>query len=200
MSGRKGIPAPTFKREGTAHLTSDRATLAGESSSAKGKRKGGFDDATTGFDLKDETGYALNGSSDDSDGEAPRVDIELINLVSDDEEADDELGSTSKANGRSQRGLRPIRLDAQEHVDRGAAVTVDAQWGGTGKAKSKTGDADDDDGLFVPRDPELDKNRRRSKDKRGDVEFIRDARKWKGVYHEDEENGDVQGSCPQHAI
>ncbi len=143
--------------------------------------------------VKDETERADYSSTDDGD-EAPRVDIEFINLVSDDDEGDGEAGTTPRTWGRSHRGLRPIRLDAREHVDRGAAVTVDAQWGGTGKTKSKTGDGDDDGGLFVPLDYDPEKTGRRSKEKKGDVEFVRDARKWKGVYPEDEGEDDVQGT------
>ncbi len=136
--------------------------------------------------VKDEDVDQLYGSSTDEDDplQGPRVNIESINLVSDDEgEAEGEAGAApSTTPGVVSRGLLPIRLDAREHVERSRGIELDPQWRPPiSRAKSL---AADDDDLFVPRDLELEKNRRRPR-KTADVEFLRDNRVFKGVYQED---------------
>ncbi|KAI9885792.1 MAG: hypothetical protein M1823_002421 [Watsoniomyces obsoletus] len=139
--------------------------------------------------VKDEDMDQLYGSSTDEDDplQAPRVNIESINLVSDDEgEVEGEGGAPQSAtSGIVSRGLLPIRLDAREHVERSRGIELDPQWKPpVSKAKSVAATADEN-GLFVPQDPELEKNRRRPRNT-ADVEFIRDNRVFKGVYQEDE--------------
>jgi len=68
----------------------------------------------------------------DEDGDAPRVDIELINLASDPEEdkmSDDlaVMGSrrVSKPHQANKYGLKPIRLHREEHKDRVSQVNTE---------------------------------------------------------------------------
>ena len=187
------MPIPGLKSETNPRSGSDYRS----SSTTKANRRsshGGSIGAGGGF--KDEVSEGRHDSSDDDvDGEVPRVDIEYINLISDDEESEEEEPGKPRRrpSHRASHGLRPIRLDAKDHVDRGAVVSVDAQWSTGSRAKSGAGNAAQEDGVFAPLDAKPEKVRRRGKEKAGEVQFVRDARKWKGVYPADEEQGKVEG-------
>jgi DNA-directed RNA polymerase III subunit RPC4 len=66
----------------------------------------------------------------DEDLDAPRVDIELINLISDDSDDDPIfIGNRPKTNGKgkstSKGGLKPVRLHRQEHKERVTLVNTE---------------------------------------------------------------------------
>jgi DNA-directed RNA polymerase III subunit RPC4 len=98
---------------------------------------------------------------------APRVDIEQINLISDDEDEDVRPGlsvagaSRNKGKGRATGGkgvgMRPIRLTRQEHKERVMLVNTDSSaqpdLDSKDGLKNPAFADDDDDGMFVPEDP-----------------------------------------------
>ena len=135
----------------------------------------------------------------DSDG-AARVDIEQINLVSDDEETEGEMPATSEvAKGkRHQKAqqvrhdpLRPIRIQRQEHVERAVGVNTDASSLTSAELRRKAKERNEADGsLFLPDNNEQEISRTseaKARRKPRDVEFVRDERKWKGVYQDDDD-------------
>ena len=152
--------------------------------------------------VKDEDDDSLDLSSADGDGdsdEGPRVDVELIDLVSDNEDSNvgDVGGRAAVSSNELNRALRPIRLDAKAHVDRGRAIEVDTDWADPSRRKSRTTDEEaGGDDLFVPRDFELEKGRRRLR-RSPEVEYLRGRRKFKGAYPEEAGEPSVQSmTCP----
>ncbi|KAI9810574.1 MAG: hypothetical protein M1832_001235 [Thelocarpon impressellum] len=174
MTGKRGN-ADGVKRESAGRSSSSKTA------SARSKR-GGSKGAGGNVDMsgvKTEYHNPLFISSDeDDDDEGPRMDIERINLVSGDE---DEVGGQERAQGQSSRGLRPIRLDRREHKERAVAVKVET--GSKAPAKRKATDPRDEESLFVPDDEPVTGQRGK------DVEFLRDERRFRGVYQDD---ADVQ--------
>ncbi|MCJ1247721.1 hypothetical protein MMC30_004936 [Trapelia coarctata] len=130
-------------------------------------------------------------SSDDGDEmEGPRINIEHINLISD-ESSDEE---TSKGKGKAREksirpagwNLKPIRLDRQEHVERNAG----ANFGLTSdqlKQQNKER-AGQQGSLFVSDDEGTKSQPKKPKSKGKDIEFISDKRKWKGVYQDEDDS------------
>ncbi|PGH03693.1 hypothetical protein GX51_03957 [Blastomyces parvus] len=103
-------------------------------------------------------------SSDEGSDGGPRFSIENINLISDDEEEEDEEFEEGKGKGkmpsraavrdRAGRGLRPVRVERQEHQERSIGINTDAssersaelRRQAKAKAKEKQGG---DESLFV---------------------------------------------------
>ncbi|KAI9676766.1 MAG: hypothetical protein M1829_002861 [Trizodia sp. TS-e1964] len=137
------------------------------------------------------------GSSDDDDpDEGPRLDITNISLLTDDEDGTQlnsaEWERAGDPSFRPSAGLKPIRIDRTEHKERGLAVNLDpATISATLRRKAQDRN-DDDDGLFIPLCAELDTRRKRANRKTKDIEFLRDERKWRGVYDDDNQEDHVK--------
>ena len=134
------------------------------------------------------------------DDPAPRVNIEHINLVSDEE--DDEPANRSEiAKGKQRENtprmpawqLRPVRLQRLAHVERRVGVNTDASSLTSAQLRRRAKERQNADGpLFLPEDDATDvvlgNAGGRGRGKGRDVEFVRGRKKWKGVWQGDEED------------
>lgn len=115
-----------------------------------------------------------------------RVNIEHINVVSDDEngEVPSHKGKGRATDMRGSGGLKPIRVLREEHQDRITVVNTEASGG---PANIKEGDmaVDDDGGLFVPQDLEAERNRR---NKAGVVSRDATGKPWAGVWNDPDDD------------
>lgn len=156
------------------------------------------------FKREEERPTRYSSDSEPDVAEGPRVNIEHINLISDDE-TDGELLEASHQN--KDKGyeieikketkipgwtLKPVRIDRLEHVERTAGVLATGRNSITStelrrRAKER---ADAQGSLFISdnEEPQPPKTapKLRAVRKPKDVEFVRDERRWKGVYQEDE--------------
>ena len=175
----------------------------GASSFRGGGGGGGGGGGASGSTFKTETGAgtltggASNGSYDtvagrympepqypDEDDDAPRVDIENINLASDDDDDEDVVMtgiaklSKSKGNEFSKRGdLKPIRLDRKDHKDRVTIVNTESTIKSTPKEDT------DPDSMTV------DENRSSNS--------VQQKRPWTGTYEEDVQIKTEPGTIPE---
>ena len=153
---------------------------------------------------QEERGPTYVSSDEELDAtEGPRVNIEHINLISDDD-LDTEQPEASSHDGRRERekqtrvsawNLKPIRVDRHEHVERVVAVAVtdntDASSSTSAEFRREAKERGDVERSFVLADnneteiSKTDRVKRRSKPK--DIEFLRNERRWKGVYQDDED-------------
>lgn len=146
--------------------------------------------------------YSSDSEPDVADG--PRVNIEHINLISDDETYDEQLEAPHQNKVKKYEveikketkipgwTLKPVRIDRLEHVERTAGVLATGPNSITStelrrRAKER---ADAQGSLFISDDeePQPAKTTPKAKvaKKPKDIEFVRDERRWKGVYQEDE--------------
>lgn len=153
--------------------------------------------------IKEETlGPTFASSDDESDiAEGPRVNIEHINLISDDEAIEEELEqidqikaslveSEKKVPGPS---LKPIRVDRHEHVERAVGGNVDLSSMTSAQLRRRARERQEAEGSLFLSDgspPRGTVHVVKSKSKTKDVEFVRDERRWKGVYQDEE--GDAE--------
>ncbi|MCJ1308973.1 hypothetical protein MMC25_002628 [Agyrium rufum] len=148
--------------------------------------------------------------ADADNEEGPRINIEHINLISDDE-SDIEAAMEVKAPGTAQddrdrsarsetpntlarrmRGwaMHPIRLDRAEHVERTIGVNTDASSSTSAELRRKAKEKAEKEGSLFFEDERgsglagTGKKKTRPKD----VEVVGDKRVWKGVY-QDEDDG-----------
>ena len=148
--------------------------------------------------IKSEDKVPVHITTDDEDDEGPRINIENINLVSDEESADEAQAASTTAQGKQRArsvktpgwALKPIRLDRQEHIDRSAGINTDLTLTSAQlrqKAKEKT---EAEGTLFVSEDEaESTKTKPKRQVKKGkDVEFVRDGRRWQGVYQDEDDH------------
>ena len=161
---------------------------------------------------KEEKGIAYISSEDelDSDG-GERVNIEdisTINLISSEDEEEDEdeepiqRSHTSKGKRREMtpRGpsgnLMPVRIQRQEHVERSVGVNTDASSLTSAELRRKAKiRAEAEGSLFLPELEEADDSsltKPKFKRKPKDVEFVRNERKWKGVYQDEDDESMVK--------
>ncbi|KAI9840319.1 MAG: hypothetical protein M1837_001766 [Sclerophora amabilis] len=130
-------------------------------------------------------------SSDEDDGQGPRKDIESINLVSD--EDDDKMGvDGGPAFMKLKSGLKPVRLDRREHVERSVGVNTDATTSTSANLRKRAKEKGDSDSLFIPQEVDLEGLTRRGLHRSRDVEFLRKERRWKGVYENEDETVEVK--------
>ncbi|KAL9120115.1 MAG: hypothetical protein Q9187_003330 [Circinaria calcarea] len=138
-------------------------------------------------------------SESESDGvNGPRINIEHINLLSDQEI--DYNSKTIKSKGGLKNPKppgwtsRPVRLDRQEHVERTVGVNTDASSLTSAELRRRARAKGEAEGsLFLPNEEENKspgKNQKKVKAKHKDVEFVRDERKWKGVFQDEEDSKD----------
>lgn len=149
--------------------------------------------------VKEETlgpGYA---SSDDEPdiAEGPRVNIEHINLVSDHETDGNGVKKSNKLPGRIISGdtkfpglsLKPIRIDRHEHIERTMVGNMEPSSLTSAELRRRAQERSAaEGGLFVSDDVQETGmgHIAKGKSKVKDVEFVRDERRWKGVYQEEE--------------
>lgn len=146
-------------------------------------------------------------SDEELDSDAlKKINIEEINLVSSDDEksAEDAHDPSNASKGKQREStpkarnwmMRPVFIERQEHVERTIGVNTDAssftsaELRRRAKARQQAGES-----LFVSDDDDVEisnaiKPVRRRKTK--DVEFVRDERKWKGVWAAEDESGEVR--------
>jgi DNA-directed RNA polymerase III subunit RPC4 len=93
-------------------------------------------------------------SSDEGSDPGPRFSIEQINIVSDSEDGETDIGkgkAPARASTRGSRGLRPVRVERHEHVKKIVGVNTDPSPNKSAElrrlAKEKAGE--DGNGLFV---------------------------------------------------
>ena len=161
---------------------------------------------------KEEQGIACISSEDelDSDG-GERVNIEdisTINLISSEDEDEDEdeepfqrshtsKGKRREATPRGPSGnLMPVRIQRQEHVERSIGVNTDASSLTSAELRRRAKNRAEAEGsLFLPEEEEVDDSsltKPKFKRKPKDVEFVRNERRWKGVYQDEEDEGLVK--------
>ena len=139
-------------------------------------------------------------SDDDFDTtEGPRMNIEHINLISDDNEEDELEKPTQhrhKQPGRDTKAhvssLKPVRINRHEHVERSVGVNTEASSITMADHRRKAKErALAEGGLFLSDDEaakrKLNKPKGKGKGKAKDVTFVKDERRWQGVYPEDED-------------
>ncbi len=143
--------------------------------------------------------YVSSDEEFDSDG-MERMDIERINLVTDDEDSEDESSPVSEiAKGKKRERpsqprldpLRPVRIQRQEHVERAVGVDTDASSLTSAELRRRAKERNDRGGsLFLPEEDDaeiLHTQKVKSRRKPKDVEFVRNERKWKGVYQDEDD-------------
>lgn len=152
------------------------------------------------------TYVSSEGELDSDGGERVNIeDINTINLVSSEDE-DDELvqwshlskGKRREATPRAPaNNLMPVRIQRQEHVERAVGVNTDASSLTSAELRRRAKNRAEAGGsLFLPEEDEADilsATKPKVKRKPKDVEFVRNERKWKGVYQdEDDKEGIVK--------
>ena len=157
----------------------------------------------------EERGPTYIPSEDELDSEGgKRVnidDISTINLISsEDEDEDDEpvlQSGLSKGKRRDatprvpSSNLMPVRIQRQEHVERVAGVNTDASSLTSAELRRRAKNRAEAEGTLFLSEPEdadvfsttKPKLRRKAKD----VEFVRNERKWKGVYQDEDDSGEM---------
>lgn len=160
--------------------------------------------------IKEETlGPAFASSDEESDiAEGPRVNIEYINLISDDESVEEDSKELNQHRGGRRASdrkaldlsLKPIRVDRHEHVERAIGGNLDPSSLTSAELRRRAQQRQEAEGsLFLPDDvPQTGlSNAARGKSKAKDVEFVRDERRWKGVYQDEE--GDAEPRIKEEA-
>ena len=153
---------------------------------------------TRAFIKEEASGSASALSDDEPDiAEGPRVNIEHINLISDDESGEEDskvfnqhqgglMGSDKKVHSLN---LRPVRVDRHEHVERAIGGSMDLGSLTSAELRRRAQQRQDAEGSLFISDDVSEAGLARSangKPKVKDVEFIRDERRWKGVYQDEE--------------
>ena len=156
------------------------------------------------------TYVSSEGELDSEGGERVNIeDISTINLVSseDEQEDGDEDGGEAQIS-RISRGKRreatpripgsnlmPVRIQRQEHVERAVGVNTDASSLTSAELRRRAKNRAEAGGsLFLSEEDEADvlsATKPRIKRKPKDVEFVRNERKWKGVYQDDDDKDET---------
>ena len=150
---------------------------------------------------KEEQGPGYVSSDDELDSEeGERVNIEdisTINLVSSEDEDEEQQSRALKGKGREttprvpNSNLMPVRIQRQEHRERAVGVNTEASSLTPAELRHRAkARADAEESLFLPQQDEANTSsvtRPKIKRKPRDVEFVRDERKWKGVYQEEDD-------------
>ncbi|KAL9640805.1 MAG: hypothetical protein Q9164_000040 [Protoblastenia rupestris] len=147
---------------------------------------------------KEEDGAVyLSDDAEWDDDRAPKVDIQQINLISDDEDEDQvEPSEAAKGKQRERKPktptwqFRPVRLQRHEHVERHVGVNTDASSLTSAELRKRAKERQEADGpLFLSEGAAdvISKLGSRERGKGRDLKFVRGRRKWKGVWQEDED-------------
>lgn len=156
------------------------------------------------FKREEERPMHYSSDSEPDVAEGPRVNIEHINLISDEDTDGEQPEVTNQDKGKEHEveikkenkipgwTLKPVRIDRLEHVERAAGVVVTDpnSMTSTELRRRATERADAQGSLFISDDEEPQPGKTAPKAKAvkkpKDVEFVRDERRWKGVYQDDE--------------
>lgn len=184
---KPGMFAPSnFSRQSSGPGAASGATFGGvkregggSGGTFSGTRGGGYD-PLTGIRIKEEIPEPIYPDEDETGYSAPRVDIEHINLVSDDE---DEPPISGKGKGRAgvgskkdKGGLRPVRLAREEHKERVTVVNTESS---SGDLESKKPAPElvaarvDEESMFIPQDVEAENAAKKA--------FELEGAPWNGV-------------------
>lgn len=144
------------------------------------------------------------GELDSEEGERVNIeDISTINLVSSEDEDEETAQRSDVLKGKrreatprvSNSNLMPVRIQRQEHVERAVGVNTDASSLTSAELRRRAKNRAEAEGsLFLPEQEEADilsLRKPKAKRKPKDVEFVRDERKWKGVYQEEDDKEGV---------
>lgn len=136
------------------------------------------------------------GSDSDEDAMGPRMDIDLINLVSEDEDDEDDdagprAGPSRATRARRVDGTLPIRLQRREHTDRVVKINTEAS-SDAAAALRKQAEATTKAGQASNMDEALTKVTRKAKSRTKDLELVGDRRRWKGVWEDDVDDEPVR--------
>ncbi|KAL8671903.1 MAG: hypothetical protein Q9168_003614 [Polycauliona sp. 1 TL-2023] len=188
-------PTPKVKREAGAKKgkarDKDGDTIMGGNSSEKKKS----------VQVKKEHGDLADESSDDDffelEDEGKKIDIERINLVSEDEVSDESDKGKGPARERTPRPpgsslMLPIRIDRHDHEERIVSVNTEASSSTSAELRRRAKARGQAQGsLFLPETLGSIEDRPatgKSNTKGRDVEFVRNERKWQGVYQDEDDN------------
>ncbi|KAL8935025.1 MAG: hypothetical protein Q9216_005623, partial [Gyalolechia sp. 2 TL-2023] len=129
-----------------------------------------------------------------------RTNIENIDLISDPESSDGAAATDDEGQGKRKSRtprvsgsafMRPIRLARQEHVQRSIGVNTDPSSATSAELRKQAKARGDAQGsLFLPEDADFvadDIPKAKKKARPRDVEFIKNERKWQGVYLDEED-------------
>ncbi|KAL8716093.1 MAG: hypothetical protein Q9225_006220, partial [Loekoesia sp. 1 TL-2023] len=154
--------------------------------------------------IKKEEGGPMHQESDDDllelEPVGKRINIENINLISDEESSNEALAADDKGKGKEKSKtpklpgssfMRPIRISRHQHVDRSVGVSTEPSSLTSAELRRRAKERGEAQGsLFLPDNADLKDDRAtkpRRKTKSRDVEFIKNERKWQGVYQDEED-------------
>ncbi|MCJ1396814.1 hypothetical protein MMC11_000004 [Xylographa trunciseda] len=182
------------KKESTVKAERDQGTAT------SGTRKTSRKSKETKVKLEDFTTTYISSDAEADELEGPRINIEHINLISDEDSEDDLVTTKGKERQRSARpagwNLKPIRLDRHEHVERHVGVNTDTSFMTSAQLRQKANERSEAEGaLFLSQDEDgetVKTKPTRLKSKGKDVEFVKDERRWKGVYQDEEDTHELK--------
>ena len=164
------------------------------SSNSKPKR------ATLKKEYQGQTYYSSEGELDSDEGERVNIeDINTINLVSSEDEDEEPIQPSRISKGKrreatprvASRNLMPVRIQRQEHIERAVGVNTEASSLTSAELRRRAKNRAEVGGsLFLSEEDEADvlsAAKPKAKSKPKDVQFVRNERKWKGVYQDDDD-------------
>ena len=189
------FPRPTLlapskvKKEPTVKAEKDQSTAT------IGLRMPSKTTKETKLKVENLTATYISSDAEVDELEGSRINVEHINLISDEDSGDDSVTTKGKERERSSRpvgwNLKPIRLDRHEHVERHVGINTGAGTMTSAQLRQKANERSQAEGaLFLSQDEddEVVKTKpKKFKSKGKDVEFVRNERRWKGVYQDDED-------------
>ncbi|MCJ1453879.1 hypothetical protein MMC28_004228 [Mycoblastus sanguinarius] len=184
--GSRVKPEPNVKPE----TDRDGDVVMGSSSNSKPRR--------TKIKKEDQAPTYVSSEGElDSDG-AERVNIEEINLITPEDTEDEDPQQSSVSRGKrpeASNSLKPIRIQREDHVERAVGVNTDASSLTSAELRRKAKERNEAGGsLFIAEDDEnviLSSTKTKSRRKPRDLEFVRDERRWKGVYEDEDDKNSI---------
>ncbi|MCJ1477251.1 hypothetical protein MMC13_005922 [Lambiella insularis] len=178
------------KREPTANGEKGKGNATG------GTRKASRKSDDTQVKVEDSTALYISSDDDVDEFEGPRINIEHINLISDDDSEEAPTTTKGKEKERLPRqpalNLQPVRLDRHEHVERHVGVNTDVGSTHTWQDVNQKAEADLIHSLSQAAGGDKGKTQAKKVRSKGkDVEFVRNERRWKGVYQDDQDDHDT---------
>jgi DNA-directed RNA polymerase III subunit RPC4 len=170
----------------------------GGGSGGSGGRSGGYD-PITGVRYKDEIPEPIYPDEEEDGYSAPRVDIERINLVSDEEDEEPVVPSKGKGKAKQDKGgLRPVRLARHEHKERVTVLNTESSSTDLADKKPSTEGAaaadegegmfvrqdGEDNGMFVRQDDQTEKAGTSGKSE--ELHFTHGGQVWKGAWRDED--------------
>ncbi|KAI9667529.1 MAG: hypothetical protein M1821_000345 [Bathelium mastoideum] len=146
---------------------------------------------------EDDGGYISSG--DDTENEGLRRDVNLIehiDLVSDEADGSDTPGSKSRDARQLTRALHPVRLPRRDHLAQDAVVKREP----SPEPATHSDLAEQMKGNITNGAGEEEPSRRRGNTKGKDVEFVRNERRWQGVYLDEDMDASVKQEPSDEAV